>query len=107
MPPAPDDTEVVSGPPDALSTSARLLELAQHEPEVEAALAAAEAVASHELEGAPAAVRVLELRQELEHLRAERAFIEERYVEAWAAWERRAGSEPGSSEPGHGRREQP
>jgi len=99
--------EVVSAPPDAASASARMLELAQHEPEVEAALASAEAVASNELEGSPAAVRVLELRQELEHVRAERAFIEERYVEAWAAWERRADSAPASTAPGEETRDQP
>ena len=71
--------------------SERMAELARREQEIEAQLEEALRLPGAEHEGTQASVLVLELRQGLRHVRAERAWTEERFIDGDAAWERRLG----------------
>ena len=42
----------------------------------------------------PAGVHVLELRQELSHVRKAEAWLEARFVEQWTSWEQRSNHAP-------------
>ncbi len=66
-----------------------MVELARREQEIEARLEEALLLPDAQREDTQAAVLVLELRQELRHVRAAKAWIEERFVDEWTTWERR------------------
>ncbi|XYH98733.1 M56 family metallopeptidase [Sorangium sp. So ce1128] len=81
-----------ASPPDAAAMSEQMAELARREREIEMQLEEALHRPGAGHEGTQASVLVLELRQELRHVRAARAWTEERFVDGSAAWERRLGA---------------
>ncbi|WP_437928062.1 M56 family metallopeptidase [Sorangium sp. So ce291] len=81
-----------ASPPDAAAMSEQMDDLARREQEIEAQLEEARSLPGAEHEGTQASVLVLELRQGLRHVRAERAWTEERFIDGSAAWERRLGA---------------
>ncbi|WP_437288391.1 M56 family metallopeptidase [Sorangium sp. So ce406] len=87
---APDAT--AASPPDAAAMSEQVAELARREQELETRLEDALSLPGAHQEDTPASVLVLELRQELRHARAAKAWTEERFVDESAAWERRRGA---------------
>lgn len=89
--------DATASPPDAAAASEQMVELARREQEIEARLEEALLLPDAQREDTQAAVLVLELRQELRHARAAKAWIEERFVDEWTTWERRpraSGSAP-------------
>ncbi|WP_437852147.1 M56 family metallopeptidase [Sorangium sp. So ce363] len=89
--------DATASPPDAAAASEQMVELARREREIEARLEEAVLLPDAQRADTQAAVRVLELRQELRHARAAKAWIEERFVDEWTTWERRpraSGSAP-------------
>ena len=86
----PDAAAAAPLQPDALEQGARMAELAQREQGVLAELEAAKPHSGATSEGSTdsANVRVLELSQELRHLRGTQAWLEERFVSEWSAWEK-------------------
>jgi beta-lactamase regulating signal transducer with metallopeptidase domain len=85
-------TAALASAPDPSEQSARMAELAIREQRILAELEAAQRGAAATLEGSPASVRVLELSQELRHVRANQAWLEERFVADWEAWQKAAPS---------------
>ncbi|WP_437587262.1 M56 family metallopeptidase [Sorangium sp. So ce1000] len=89
--------DATGSPPDAAAASEQMVELARREQEIEARLEDALLLPDAQREDSPDAVLVLELRQELRHVRAAKAWIEERFVDESTTWERRrraSGSAP-------------
>ena len=81
--------EAVGVPPDVAAESAAMAALARREHELAEAVQRAANEPEAEKSGTPAAVRELELEQELGHVRAMAAFREQRFSEQSAAWEAR------------------
>jgi beta-lactamase regulating signal transducer with metallopeptidase domain len=75
--------------PDAAEVNRALEELLAREQQLESELAAALTVPGASQAGTQASVSVLELRQALNHVRAEQAWTEERFVAAWTKWQNR------------------
>jgi hypothetical protein len=73
--------------PDVTEQSARMAELATREQSILAQLAAARTRAAGQAEGSLDSVRVLELEQELRHVRENQAWHEARFVAEWQASE--------------------
>jgi len=84
--PAPG--ELASVPPDLDAANARMAELLRRERALSEQLAAATIAPGSEREGSAASVRVLELQQELEHVRATESWTEQRYSDEWQIWEK-------------------
>jgi beta-lactamase regulating signal transducer with metallopeptidase domain len=80
-----------ASPPDAAALNRELNELLQREHELESQLASELRSTAAEPARTQDSVRVLELRQELSHLRAAQLWTEERYSDAWARWEQARG----------------
>ena len=78
----------VALPPDAGDQSARMTELAQREQQLTALLEVAQRRPDAQAEGTPDSIRVLELSQELRHLRANEVWLEQRFVDEWAKWDK-------------------
>ena len=74
--------------PDPTAMSAQLAELARRAQQVEAGIALATTLPDAEHAGSPTAVRLLELRQNLDHLRATERWTEERFLEDESAWQK-------------------
>jgi hypothetical protein len=74
-------------PPNAAEQSARMAELATRERELTAQFAATEHPDAA-LDGSAESVRMLELSQELRHVRAKQAWLESRFMDEWTAWEK-------------------
>ncbi|WP_437276330.1 M56 family metallopeptidase [Sorangium sp. So ce375] len=83
---------IAASPPDAAAASEQMVELARRERELEARLEDALLLPDAQRADTQAAVLVLELRQELRHVRAAQAWIEERFVDDWTTWDRRRGA---------------
>ena len=83
-------------PPDAAQASARMAELAAREQRILAQLATAESHRQAAVEGSAASVRVLELDQELRHVRATQTWLEARIVSDWGAFEKKPASRSAS-----------
>jgi len=79
-------SHVSDGPPDAAAASIRMAELIRRERDIEAQIAIARHAPSVEREGSEAAVHLLELEQDLSHVRATEVWIETRFTDAWATW---------------------
>lgn len=77
-------------PPDAAAQSARMAELATREQALLVELATVEGRPTARIAGTSDQVRALELNQELRHVRATQAWLEERFVAEWAAFEARS-----------------
>lgn len=73
--------------PDPAVQSARMAELAAREQALLAELSSLEAGPRAKVAGTLEAVRALELSQELRHVRGTQAWLEERFVAGWAAFE--------------------
>lgn len=71
--------------PDIPEQSARMTELAVREARIRAELAAAQSQAALQADGSAESVRVLELDQELRHLREQQAWLEAQFVTEWQA----------------------
>jgi beta-lactamase regulating signal transducer with metallopeptidase domain len=76
--------------PDVAAQSARMAELAAREQALVAELSALEAWPQANVVGTPEALRALELSQELRHVRGTQAWLEERFVADWTAFEARS-----------------
>ena len=76
---------VGTGATDLAEQNARMLELAAREQQLSQALLGAEQTLEARRERSLSAVRVLELEQELRHVRAMQAWLEERLVREWGA----------------------
>jgi len=63
-------------------------ELVHREQLLAAQLEAARRLPNELQEGAPESARVLELSQELRHVRAAESLLETRFAEEWAAWDK-------------------
>jgi len=74
--------------PDAAAVSAQLAELARRAKQVETSIALAATLPDAEHVGSPTAVRLLELRQSLDHLRATEQWTEARFLEDESAWQK-------------------
>ncbi|WP_437675324.1 M56 family metallopeptidase [Sorangium sp. So ce131] len=83
-------------PPDTAAASEQMAELARREQQIEAQLESALDLPGAQRADTQESVRVLELRQELRHVRATKAWIEERFVDEWTTWERRRGASSGA-----------
>jgi len=81
------DVPATTAPPDTVAMNDEMGALLRRERELEAQLASTLAHAGAEGPAGEAAVRVIELRQELRHARATEAWLERRFVDAWTAWE--------------------
>jgi len=75
-------------PPDSAEQSRRMSELVHREQLLAAQLEAARRLPNELQEGAPESARVLELSQELRHVRAAESLLETRFAEEWAAWDK-------------------
>lgn len=78
----------VLAPPDAAEQSRRMGELARREQLLAAQLAAAAPQPNQQQEGAPETAQVLELNQELRHVRAMETLLETRFVDECNAWDK-------------------
>ncbi|WP_437970454.1 M56 family metallopeptidase [Sorangium sp. So ce260] len=78
-------------PPDAAEMSEQMADLSRREQQLVARLEAASSQPGAQGADTQASVMVLELSQELRHVRAAKAWIEERFVDEWTTWERRRG----------------
>jgi beta-lactamase regulating signal transducer with metallopeptidase domain len=76
--------------PDIAAQSTRMAELATLEQALVAELASTEATPKARTAGTADQARVLELSQELRHVRGTQAWLEERFVAEWAAFEARS-----------------
>jgi beta-lactamase regulating signal transducer with metallopeptidase domain len=74
-------------PPNAEEQSRRMAELAQREQRLTSLLEAAQAVPDAPTTPMPDSARVLELNQELRHLRATQVWLEQRFIEESAKWD--------------------
>jgi hypothetical protein len=105
LPPGAAETQVKTGeqqharesPPSALPdprvVSEHIAELERRAREVEAELAATRNFLREEQEGTAPAVRVLELSQELDHLRATENWLEQRFVDESSHWQEQTPAE--------------
>jgi len=84
--PAPGELAAV--PPDLDAENSRMAELLRREHALSEQLAAATVAPGSEREGSAASVRVLELQQELEHVRATESWTEQRFSDDWQSWEK-------------------
>ena len=73
--------------PDVTEQSARMAELATREQSILARLSAAQTRAAGQAEGSADSVRVLELEQDLRHVRENQAWLEAQFVAEWQASE--------------------
>jgi len=71
-------------PPNMVEQSRRMAELARREQQLTALLDAAQRTPDAQATPIPDSARVLELSQELRHVRATQAWLEQRFVEEWA-----------------------
>jgi beta-lactamase regulating signal transducer with metallopeptidase domain len=76
--------------PDVAAHGARMAELAAREQALVAELSALEAWPQANVVGSPEALRALELSQELRHVRGTQAWLEERFIAGWTAFEARS-----------------
>jgi len=74
-------------PPDVEEQSRRMAELARREQQLTSLLEAERASPAAPATAMPDSGRVLELSQELRHVRATQAWLEQRFVEEWARWD--------------------
>lgn len=75
-------------PPDAAEQSRRMSELLRREQSLAAQLEAAQRLPNELQEGAAETAHVLELSQELRHMRATESLLETRFVDECAAWDK-------------------
>jgi len=80
-------TGLRAAPPDMVAANARLIGLSRREHALLEQLDRAQTEAGAEAEGSAAAVRVLELGQELSHVRTAEAWLEQRFSDDWAKGE--------------------
>jgi hypothetical protein len=69
--------------PDTAAQNAEMAALANREHELGVELDSAAALSTAGIDGTSESMRVLELSQELRHVRAKQAFLEERFLAAW------------------------
>jgi beta-lactamase regulating signal transducer with metallopeptidase domain len=74
-------------PPDAEEQSRRMAELAQRAQQLTSLLEAAQGTPNAPETHLPDSARVLEWSQELRHVRATQAWLEQRFVDEWAKWD--------------------
>jgi hypothetical protein len=89
----PEQPMPAKTPPDAATPSTRIAELERCARDLEEELATARRLPESEQAGTPDAVRVLELGQELANLRATESWLEQRFVDDWASWQKQTSSE--------------
>jgi hypothetical protein len=77
----------VAMPPDAEEQSRRMAELAQRAQQLTSLLEAAQGTPNAPETHLPDSARVLEWSQELRHVRATQAWLEQRFVDEWAKWD--------------------
>lgn len=76
-----------ASPPDVEEQSQRMAELAKREQQLTSLLEAAQGPPNAQETAMPDSARMLELSQELRHVRATQAWLEQRFVEEWAKWD--------------------
>lgn len=87
--PAVPATAALPGAPDAAAASEQVQALLGRERRLQTELAGALAAPGAERAGTQASVRVIEVTQELSHVRATEAWTEQQFIEASVSWEKR------------------
>jgi len=87
--PTPQNLQTESYPPDAAKAHQQLSELLLREQQLETPLQQSLQALGTDAAAAVDSVPVIELRQELRHVRATQGWVEERFVEDMTKWERR------------------